>query len=89
MITYPTEAVRETMERWFGLFPELREMAHLQIEMYDKWRTWEIKVGHDDTELEIDKETGYVTEFHMDSTYRESLASGEPLDAASATERAI
>ncbi|GED59405.1 YcdB/YcdC domain-containing protein [Brevibacillus formosus] len=88
MNIYPTEPVRETMERWFGLFLELSEMYHLQIETYDKWRTCEIKVGHDDTELEIDKETGYVMEFDLDRTYQESIAFGERVDAESATKRA-
>ncbi|MGG4440521.1 YcdB/YcdC domain-containing protein [Brevibacillus fortis] len=89
MITYPTEAVRETMERWFGFFPGLREISSVHIRTDDAWRTCEIKVGDDGAELEIDKETGYVMEFDLDRTYRESLASGELLDAESATERAI
>ncbi|CAI8918585.1 PepSY domain-containing protein [Brevibacillus sp. IT-7CA2] len=89
MITYPTEAVRETMEKWFATFPGLREMSHLKIRTCDKWRVCEIRVGHNRTELEIDKETGYVMDFDLDEKDREWLPSGEPMDAESATERAI
>ncbi|UED75802.1 YcdB/YcdC domain-containing protein [Brevibacillus sp. DP1.3A] len=89
MIAYPTEAVRGTMERWFGLFPGLREISPVQIRTDDAWRTCEIKIGHDRTELEIDKETGYVMEFDLDRTYEESIVFGERIDAESATERAI
>ncbi|MED1945866.1 MULTISPECIES: YcdB/YcdC domain-containing protein [Brevibacillus] len=88
MNIYPTEAVRETMERWFGLFPDMLELSQQRIKTRDNWRTWEIKLGHDDTELEIDKETGYVMEFDLDRTYQESIAFGERVDAESATKRA-
>ncbi|MED1915636.1 hypothetical protein ACFVS2_15835 [Brevibacillus sp. NPDC058079] len=77
MIAYPTEAVRGTMERWFGLFPGLLG----QIKTYDSWRTCKIKIGDEGTKLEIDKETGYVMEFQLDRAYRELLVCllGKPL----------
>lgn len=89
MVTYPTEAVRETMERCFAMFPGMLELSQQRIKTRDKWRTWEIRVGHNHTELEIDKETGYVTDFDLDKKDREWLPSGEPIDAESATEQAI
>lgn len=87
MITYPTEAVRETMERWFGLFPVLRE-TRLQITTYDEWEVCELEVGHYGTRLEIHKATGYVTTFRLEKEDQKALFHGERINAESATARA-
>ncbi|ATF15676.1 hypothetical protein A616_28100 [Brevibacillus brevis X23] len=90
MVTYPTEAVRETMEKWFAIFPGMRELSQQQIKTRDNWRTWEIKLGHERTKLEIDKKTGYITEFRLeDEIHQDWVASGEPIDAKTATQRII
>lgn len=90
MMTYPTEAVRLTMEKWFAMFPDMLELSQQRIETHDNWRTWEIKLGHERTKLSIDKKTGYITEFRLeDEIHHDSAASGEPIDAEQATQRII
>lgn len=87
METYPTEAVRETMEKWFGFFPDLRE-TRLQVRTYDEWEFCELEVGHYGSSLEIHKATGYVTNFRLEKEDQKALFHGERINAESATARA-